>query len=117
MSASLLEYLRVCGSLLLVVFLVALSAQTSNKAARMVEVQPPPNAHAMLPPGTRILDVIIFVRNDPRIERVARAICRLQGIDPDHEGPPFPEGPVWELKIPEAMKFLAELDAAEAKEK
>ena len=83
----------------------------------MVEVQPPPNAHAMLPPGTRILDVIVFAKNDPRIERVARAICRLRGIDPDHQGPPFPEGPVWETLIPQAMMFLAELDAALPKEK
>lgn len=71
----------------------------------------PPNFYAVVPPGTPTRDLLEFTKRDPRIERVARAICRLRGIDPDHEGPPFPEGPIWELFIPEAMKFLAELDA------
>lgn len=109
MSVLSLEYLRVCGFLLIVTFLVPLCAQTSR--APVVPPVQSPNYYAVVPPNVRTLDLLEFTKRDPRIERVARAICRLRGIDPDHEGPPFPEGPIWELFIPEAMKFLAELDA------
>ena len=108
MSAPSLEYLRICGLLLLIVVLAPLCAQTSWAPTAPVQS---PNYYAVVPPNVRTLDLLEFTKRDPRIERVARAICRLRGIDPDHEGPPFPEGPIWELFIPEAMKFLAELDA------
>ena len=49
-----------------------------------------------------------------RVEAVARAICRARGINPDHVGPPYPQGPVWEFFIPEAIEFLKELDAAQS---
>lgn len=49
-----------------------------------------------------------------RVEAVARAICRAKGIDPDHVGPPFPQGPLWEFFVPDAILFLQELDAAES---
>jgi hypothetical protein len=49
---------------------------------------------------------------DLRIEAVARAICKAKGIDPDHVGPPFPEGPLWEFFIVDAALFLKEYDAA-----
>jgi hypothetical protein len=57
-------------------------------------------------------DLLMFAAKDPRIEKIARSICRLNGANPDRVGFPFPDGPLWEYYIPEAMKFLAELDAA-----
>lgn len=111
MSAPSLEYLRLCGFLVLpVVVLVGLCGQAKTLPGVS------PNYYAVVPPAARTIDLLDFARRDPRIERIARAICRLRGIDPDHKGPPFPEGPVWELFIPEAMRFLAELDAAEPDE-
>lgn len=47
-----------------------------------------------------------------RVERVARAKCRANGINPDHEGDPY-AGPVWRLYLAEARTFVAMLDAAE----
>jgi hypothetical protein len=52
---------------------------------------------------------------DKRIEAVARAICVARGVNPDHVGPPFPDGPIWEFFIPDAVMFLAEYDAASEK--
>ena len=46
-----------------------------------------------------------------RVEAIARAICRARGINPDHVGPPYPQGPLWEYFIPDAIQFLEELDA------
>ena len=46
-----------------------------------------------------------------RVERVARAKCRANGIDPDHIGDPY-NGPVWRLYVTEARSFLAMLEAA-----
>jgi hypothetical protein len=48
---------------------------------------------------------------DARVEAVARAICRARGINPDHVGPPFPQGPLWEFYIPQAVEFVDEYDA------
>ena len=39
--------------------------------------------------------------NDARIERVARALCSVDGLDPDRPGAP-----------PTAKRFIAALDAA-----
>jgi hypothetical protein len=50
--------------------------------------------------------------SDKRVVAVARAICIARGIDPDHVGPPFPEGPLWEFFVPDALLFLQEYDAA-----
>lgn len=103
MSAPSLEYLRLCGLLLLpVVFLATLSAPGPGQAPRIQ------------PHNPRTIDLLALARQDPRIERVARALCIVRGIDPDHVGPPFPDGPLWEVYIPEAMRFLAQLDAAMA---
>lgn len=52
-----------------------------------------------------------IAHSDPRIEVVARAMCRAKGIDPDHQGPPYPDGPIWEFFILEARDFLAAYDA------
>lgn len=101
MSALSLEYLRVCGLLILpVVFLATLSAPGPEQAPRVQ------------PRNPRTIDLLALAGQDPRIERVARALCIVRGIDPDHVGPPFPQGPLWEFYIPEAMRFLAQLDAA-----
>lgn len=48
-----------------------------------------------------------------RVEAVARAICRSRGLDPDHRGPPFPAGPLWEYYVPEALLFVEEYDTLE----
>jgi hypothetical protein len=96
---------------LLVAVLVAVSGQTKPPSATQVK---PPNYFVMIPPGTQVVDLLPYTKRDPRIEAVARAICRLKGIDPDHEGPPFPRGPIWELFIPQAMLFIAEDDAVDA---
>lgn len=69
----------------------------------------PPGFYLQVPAHIRDLEAI--AKADPRIERVARAICRQRGIDPDHRGPPFPDGPVWELFIPQAAEFVAAMDA------
>jgi hypothetical protein len=53
--------------------------------------------------------------SDKRVEAVARAICVARGVDPDHVGAPFPDGPIWEFFIPDAVLFLAEYDAASEK--
>jgi hypothetical protein len=45
-----------------------------------------------------------------RVEAVARAICRARGLDPDHQGPPFPAGPLWEYYVGEATLFVDEYD-------
>ena len=72
----------------------------------------PPNAHASIN-GLKLPDLLMFAKKDPRIEQVARALCRLNGVDPDRVGFPFPDGPLWEYYIHEAMKFIAEDDAME----
>jgi hypothetical protein len=95
---------------LLVAVLVAVSAQTNSPTPTQIK---PPNFYVMIPPGTQIIDLLPFASKDPRVERVARAICRLKGIDPDHEGPPYPQGPIWEFFIPQAMQFIAQYDALE----
>jgi len=53
----------------------------------------------------------VYALGDPRIEAVARALCRAKGIDPDHTGYPYPDGPVWETLIPKAREFVLSYDA------
>jgi len=61
------------------------------------------------------LDLEKIAAADPRIEFVARALCRARGIDPDFVGFPYPPGePVWETFIIEARDLIAGDDAAEA---
>ena len=56
------------------------------------------------------VDLEHIAASDPRIEYIARALCIAQGLDPDHDEPPYP-GPLWERFILEARDFLAEEDA------
>jgi hypothetical protein len=72
---------------------------------------PTPLAHAQ--PRSLIYEDYIA---NKRVEAVARAICLARGVNPDHVGAPFPEGPIWEFFIPDAVLFLAEYDAASGKE-
>jgi len=53
-----------------------------------------------------------IAKSDPRIEFVARAICRARGLDPDHDAPPYP-GPLWESFILEARDLIAADDAVD----
>lgn len=62
---------------------------------------------------TAQLDLEKIAASDPRIEFMARIICKSRGLDPDHNAPPYP-GPLWEQFILSARDFLAEDDAAEA---
>jgi len=59
------------------------------------------------------LSLEAIAAHDPRIEFVARAICRARGIYPDYQGFPYPPGPVWETFILQARDFLAADDAAD----
>jgi hypothetical protein len=86
-------YLGLLGALVLLTG----ESHVSRKSPTMIpNVQPKP----------------VLNTGDPRIEAVARAICQAKGIDPDHVGPPFPEGPLWEFFIPDAALFIKEYDAA-----
>jgi hypothetical protein len=58
------------------------------------------------------IDLERIAASDPRIEFVARSICRARGLDPDHDDLPYP-GPLWERFILEARDLLAADDAAE----
>ena len=58
------------------------------------------------------IDLERIARSDPRIEFVARAICRARGLDPDHDAPPYP-GPLWESFILEARDLIAADDAVD----
>src|SRR5262249_57553457 len=49
-----------------------------------------------------------------RVEAVARALCRARNIDPDHEGEPYPPGPVWQMFRQQAREFITMRDAASA---
>lgn len=93
--------------------LIAWIALTGQAAPPSSHVQPP-NFYAIVPPKMGVHDLVLFAARDKRIELVARAICRLRGIDPDFQGFPYSDGPVWEYMIPQAMLFLAQLDAAGA---
>jgi len=94
------------------VMLLAMGDASAQQSHGSIMPSAPPNYYAVLPPNAPIKDLELFAKKDPRIETVARAICRLRGIDPDHVGFPYPDGPVWEYMIPQAMLFLAEHDAA-----
>jgi len=60
------------------------------------------------------VDLEKIAASDPRIEFVARAICKARGLDPDHMGFPYPPGePLWEAYIIEARDLIAADDAAE----
>jgi hypothetical protein len=60
------------------------------------------------------LDLEKIAASDPRIEFVARAICKARGLDADHVGFPYPPGqPLWESYIVEARDLIAADDAAE----
>ncbi|MGL4890626.1 MAG: hypothetical protein ACRC52_07475 [Aeromonas veronii] len=51
---------------------------------------------------------------DPRIETVARALCRADGCDPN-KGAGF--GVLWEVYIPDAKDHIAAYDALRKMEK
>jgi hypothetical protein len=87
---------RLRNLLLLLLLFVALSAESHVSRKGLILTPPKP----------------VLNTGDPRIEAVARAICQAKGIDPDHIGPPFPEGPLWEFFIPDAALFIKEYDAA-----
>ena len=55
------------------------------------------------------IDLENIARQDPRIEPIARALCRAHGLDPDHDAFPYP-GPLWERFIIEARDYLVERD-------
>ena len=55
------------------------------------------------------LDLEALAASDPRIEVVARALCRAHGLDPDHDSPPYP-GPLWERFIIQAHDYLVARD-------
>lgn len=57
------------------------------------------------------IDLERIAASDPRIEYIARAICRARGIDPDYRGFPYPPGPVWEIYIVRARDLIAAFDA------
>jgi len=58
------------------------------------------------------IDLERIAAADPRIEVVARALARSQGLDPDHEAFPYP-GPLWERYVLEARDYLTERDAVD----
>ena len=51
-------------------------------------------------------------RETARIEAVAPALCRARNIDPDHQGEPYPPGPVRRMFRQQAAEFIAMHDAA-----
>ena len=57
----------------------------------------------------------IIPSDDPRIEAIARVICKARGIDPDYTGPLYPYGPIWRMFIPEAREAIMEYDVLHRK--
>jgi hypothetical protein len=56
------------------------------------------------------IDLENIAAADPRIEVIARALCRAHGLDPDHDAFPYP-GPLWERFVLQAKDYLTESDA------